>query len=85
MADILKNSPEKSEKSFEEMLKRLEEIVTLLDRVDTPLDEALTLFEEGAGLVRLLSKTLDEAQQKVNILTRNDEGEVVEAPFTPAE
>lgn len=85
MADILKNPPEKNEKSFEEMLKRLEEIVTLLDRVDTPLDVSLTLFEEGAGLVRLCSEKLDEAQQKVNILTRNGDGEVIEAPFTPGE
>ena len=71
-----------NEKSFEEMLARLEEIVGLLDRVDTPLDTALSLFEEGAGLVKDCTAKLDAAQQKVNILTRNEAGEVVEAPFT---
>jgi len=70
------------EKSFEEMLARLEEIVGLLDRVDTPLDSALALFEEGAGLVKSCTAKLDAAQQKVNILTRSETGEVVEAPFT---
>ena len=74
---------EKNEKSFEEMLARLEEIVSLLDRVDTPLEESLALFEEGAGLVKLCTARLDEAQQKVNILTRGEDGSVIEAPFTP--
>lgn len=71
------------EKSFEEMLTRLEEIVKLLDRVETPLDTSLALFEEGAGLVRLCTEKLDAAQQKVNILTRAENGDVVEAPFSP--
>ena len=74
---------EKTEKTFEEMLARLEEIVGLLDRVDTPLETSLALFEEGAGLVKLCTGKLDEAQQKVNILTRGEDGSVIEAPFTP--
>jgi exodeoxyribonuclease VII small subunit len=74
---------EKNEKSFEEMLARLEEIVGLLDRVDTPLETSLALFEEGAGLVKLCTARLDEAQQKVNVLTRGEDGSVIEAPFTP--
>lgn len=69
------------DRTFEEMLARLEEIVSLLDRVDTPLDTALALFEEGAGLVKSCTEKLDGAQQKVNILTRNEAGQVVEAPF----
>ena len=71
---------EKKEKSFEEMLKRLEEIVRALDAVDTPLEECLALFEEGAGLVKLCTAKLDQAQQKVNMLTRGEDG-VTEVPF----
>lgn len=67
--------------TFEEMLKRLEEIVRALDAVDTPLDQSLALFEEGAGLVKKCTEKLDQAQQKVNILTRSPEGEITEAPF----
>lgn len=74
-------SEEKKEMTFEEMLVRLEEIVRSLDKVETPLEEALKLFEEGTGLVRKCSETLDLAQQKVNILTRGEDGSVVEAPF----
>ena len=70
----------KEQKSFEEMIKRLEEIVHALDSVETPLDTSLALFEEGASLVRLLSAKLDEAQQKVTVLTTGG-GQVSEAPF----
>ncbi len=73
-------SEQKTEQTFEAMLKRLEEIVRALDTVDTPLDQCLALFEEGAGLVKNCTKKLDEAQQKVNVLTRGEDG-VTEAPF----
>lgn len=68
------------EKSFEEMLKRLEEIVRALDNAQTPLDDALKFFEEGAGLVRACTEKLDEAQQKVTLLTVSD-GKVSESDF----
>lgn len=71
---------EKNEKSFEEMLRRLEEIVRALDSKDTPLDTSLSLFEEGAGLVRLCTEKLDLAQQKVTLLTQNGDT-VTEKPF----
>ena len=71
---------EKNEKSFEEMLRRLEEIVRALDSKETPLDTSLSLFEEGAGLVRLCTEKLDLAQQKVTLLTQNGET-VAEKPF----
>lgn len=69
------------EKTFEEMLKRLEEVVRALDAVDTPLEQSLALFEEGAKLVKLCTEKLDQAQQKVTILTRSPEGEITEEPF----
>ena len=75
-------SEEKKELSFEAMLRRLEEIVRALDSVDTPLEESLRLFEEGASLVRACTQTLDEAQQKVSILSLKD-GAVTEPEFRP--
>ena len=73
---------EKNNLSFEEMIRRLEEIVRSLDSVETPLDASLALFEEGAGLVRLCTKKLDEAQQKVTVLT-SGEGGLTEEAFRP--
>lgn len=72
-----------TEKTFEASLKRLEEITKLLESSETPLEEALALFEEGTGLVRALSARLDEAAQKVTMLTGAAEGKTEEVPFVP--
>ncbi|HBE13137.1 MAG TPA: exodeoxyribonuclease VII small subunit [Clostridiales bacterium] len=66
---------------FEEALARLDEIVKGLEEQKTPLDVSLSLFEEGVGLVKLCTRLLDEAEQKVKILTRGEDGQVTEASF----
>ncbi len=68
-----------NKKSFEESMKRLEEVVRLLERGDAPLDGALSLFEEGTALIKDCTKMLDEAEQKVTILTKGENP--VEKPF----
>ena len=40
-------------KSFEQAVGRLEEIVKRMESGSLPLEEALSLFQEGAGLVQL--------------------------------
>ena len=37
--------------NFEASMVRLEEIVSLLEKGDAPLEKAMSLFEEGAGLL----------------------------------
>ena len=71
----------KKKLNFEGSMARLEEIVSLLERGDAPLDQAMGLFEEGAKLLRECTKQLDEAEQKVNLLTAGKDGEIVEEPF----
>lgn len=56
---------EKEQLSFEQAAARIEEIVRMLERGDAPLDKSLAMFEEGAGLIKLCSAMLDEAEQKV--------------------
>jgi exodeoxyribonuclease VII small subunit len=51
--------------TFEESAGRIEEIVKLLERGDVPLDKSLALFEEGAKLIKICGKMLDDAEQKV--------------------
>lgn len=58
------------ELSFENAMKRLEEIVSALEKSETSLDESIKLFEEGTQLAAFCSKTLDEAQQKITLLTK---------------
>jgi len=67
--------------NFEASMTRLEEIVSLLERGDAPLEQAMTLFEEGAGLLRECTRQLDEAEQKVSLLTAGDKEEMIEEPF----
>lgn len=71
----------KKKLNFEGSMARLEEIVALLEKGDAPLEQAMTLFEEGARLLRECTKQLDEAEQKVVLLTAGKDGEMVEQPF----
>jgi len=67
---------------FEQSAARLDEIVRLLERGDAPLDQSLSLFEEGAGLIKVCGALLDEAEQTVLRLQRNPEsGEPQESLF----
>lgn len=71
----------KKKLDFEGSMARLEEIVSLLEKGDAPLEQAMTLFEEGAKLLRECTKQLDEAEQKVSLLTAGKENEIIEEPF----
>ncbi len=71
----------KKKLDFEGSMARLEEIVSLLEKGDAPLEQAMSLFEEGAKLLRECTKQLDEAEQKVTLLTAGEDGEPVEEPF----
>ena len=68
--------------SFEDALARLEEITSMLESGEYKLDESLALFEEGSGLVKVCNRMLDQAEQKIKILTI-EEGEIVERDFIP--
>lgn len=52
-------------KNFEQAVGRLEEIVKRMESGNLPLEEALNLFQEGAGLVQLGTKLLDDAELQV--------------------
>lgn len=71
--------------TFEQAMARLEEIVTGLEQGDLPLDESLSLYEEGAKLMKQCNTLLDKAEQKVMKLRVSDTGEVTAAPFAPKE
>lgn len=71
----------KKKLNFEDSMARLEEIVSLLERGDAPLEQAMALFEEGAKLLRECTKQLDEAEQKVTLLTAGENGQSEERPF----
>ncbi len=68
-------------KSFEASIGRLEEIVRQMEKGDVPLEQALSLFEEGTGLIRTCSSLLDDAELKVVQLMKGPDGAPVETEF----
>ncbi|QYK00447.1 exodeoxyribonuclease VII small subunit [Shewanella psychrotolerans] len=56
--------------TFEQSLSELEQIVAALEQGDVSLDDALKQFERGINLVRNSQGKLEQAQQKVSILTQ---------------
>jgi len=76
--------PGKSE-SFEKNLERLDSIVHQLDDADLPLEKALQLYEEGMKLSEVCHHQLEEAEERVEVLTRKAGGKTVAEPFKPEE
>lgn len=66
-------------KSFEEMIAELEQITDKLESGDAPLDEAVALFEKGMKLSVKCQSQLEQAEQKIKVLTEGKDGEVLEA------
>jgi exodeoxyribonuclease VII small subunit len=70
-----------TEKKFEEAMERLENIVESLESGDLSLEESLKIFEEGMKLVNFCSKKLEEAEQKVTMLIKDQNGKYSRQPF----
>ena len=68
-----KNGPEVT---FQDGLDALEEIVARLESGTLQLEEALRAFEDGVGLVRRLNEKLNEAERRVELLTRSADGKL---------
>ncbi|MEJ2269863.1 MAG: exodeoxyribonuclease VII small subunit [Desulfobulbaceae bacterium] len=57
-------------KSFEEALAELEQITKELEEGDLSLEEALKRFDEGVKLAAQCNGKLNDAQKKIEILSR---------------
>ncbi len=69
-------------KSFEQNLEELEEIVQELEKGELNLDESVKKFEEGIKISKQCNKILEEAENKITILLKEDE-ELKEENFIP--
>lgn len=77
-----KKTSRKTAKSldFESAIAELEQLVEAMEHGDISLEESLKQFERGIELTRTCQKALQEAEQKVQILTK-EKGEEVLAAF----
>ena len=71
----------KDELNFEKSLERLEQIVAQLEEGNLPLKETMNIFEEGVKLVKHCSKTLEDAQSKVEKLVKDASGKLKTEEF----
>jgi exodeoxyribonuclease VII small subunit len=60
---------------FEAAIAELEQLVETMEQGDISLEESLKNFERGIELTRTCQKALQQAEQKVQILTQNNQGE----------
>lgn len=70
-----------SELSFEKALLDLEKIVEKLEKGGLSLNESLSLFEKGVKLAKFLREELEKAEKKVEILLKDEKGQVKAEPF----
>jgi exodeoxyribonuclease VII small subunit len=68
--------------SFENSLGELEKIVAELEGGDLPLERSLELFERGITLSESCRKQIEQAETRIEILTRK-EGKWQAEPFRP--
>lgn len=71
------------EMNFEKALAELEQIVNKLEKGGLALNESLALFEKGIKLTRFLRSELDKAEKKIEILLRDEKGELQARDFVP--
>lgn len=65
---------DKEEMNFEDSMKRLEEIAAELEKNDLDLDTSVAKFEEGMNLSKQCSKMLEDAEKRISILIKTEEG-----------
>jgi len=65
--------------SFEKAMKSLEEIVQILEKGEIPLQEAIGLYSKGSYLALDCLEALENAKQKVEILSKEKDKFIKEA------
>lgn len=67
--------------NYEKQIIQLENIIRDLETGELPLDEALKQYEQGIKLIRNCQKALNNAEQKIEQLSNNNDGEETLIPF----
>ena len=76
-----KKNPSPSQHSLESALARLESIVTDIEANPPPLETLIERYEEGVRLLKICQEKLTAAERRIEIISRNAQGEVTLQPF----
>jgi|SRR5262249_13208439 exodeoxyribonuclease VII small subunit len=79
-----KIKPPSGELNFEKAMARLEAIVEQMESGKLPLEELIVRYEEGMNLVKVCQERLTSAEQKIEIIARNNAGKPTVKNFEPA-
>jgi len=80
-----KTKPREAEPNFEGAMDRLEKIVEQMESGKLPLEDLIVRYEEGMKLVKICQERLANAEQKIEIITRNSAGKPVVQEFEPTQ
>src|SRR5438552_16095982 len=72
------------ELNFEKAMDRLEAIVEQMETGKLPLEDLIVRYEEGMNLVKVCQERLSKAEQKIEIIARNNAGKPIVKDFEPA-
>jgi exodeoxyribonuclease VII small subunit len=75
----MKEKEKEPELKFEKALEELKGIVEKLERGDLELEESLKMFERGVKLMAVCQKKLEDAERRVEIVSKGMKGGAV--PF----
>ncbi|MEY2543255.1 MAG: exodeoxyribonuclease small subunit [Verrucomicrobiota bacterium] len=78
-----KSKPPGAEPNFEKAMDRLEAIVEQMETGKLPLEDLIVRYEEGMNLVKVCQERLTNAEQKIEIIARNNAGKPVVKNFEP--
>jgi exodeoxyribonuclease VII small subunit len=68
-------------KTFEEAFGDLTAVVERLQEGDLPLEESITLFERGMRLSFQCERFLEEADRRIEMLVRREDGNFETEPY----
>jgi exodeoxyribonuclease VII small subunit len=76
---------EETSRTFETSLEALEQIVRQLESGDLPLEKSLELFEQGIKLSRECQDRLSQAERRIEVLMRDNQGRMAVGQFEPGQ
>ncbi len=68
--------------TFEQAISQLQEIVEKVETGQIGLEEAIGQYETGCKLVQHCKGILENAERKIEVLSRGLEGQIATQPFT---
>ncbi len=78
----MSNEPAADDLSFDAALDQLEILARHLEEGDIPLEESLAVYERAVGLFRTCRDRLAGVEEKLELLTRDLEGEPITTPLS---